>query len=93
MTYVHITRGPGFGITEYERVHHEIGPDPVPGLVGHHVGEVDGTLVVVDVWDTRADADRFAAERLFPAFERTGVAPDASAEIIAFESATAGAWA
>ena len=88
MTYVHVTRGPGFGITEYERVHQEIGSDPVPGLVGHHVGVVDGTLVVVDVWDTRADADRFAAERLFPAFERAGVRPDPSVEIIAFESET-----
>jgi hypothetical protein len=91
MSYVHITRSPGLAMSEYGRIHGEIGPAPVAGLIGHHVGVVDGTLVVVDVWDTRADADRFAAERLFPAFERAGVHPDASVDITAFESATSGA--
>jgi hypothetical protein len=91
MSYIHITRSPGLSMAGYERIHREIGPAPVPGLIGHHVGVVDGTLVVVDVWDTRADADRFAAERLFPAFERAGVHPDAAVDITAFESATTGA--
>jgi hypothetical protein len=91
MSYVQVTRSPGIGMAEYERIHGGIGPAPVPGLIGHHVGVVDGTLVVVDVWETRADADRFAAERLFPAFERAGVHPDASVDITAFESATTGA--
>jgi hypothetical protein len=90
MSYVHVTRSPGIGMPEYERVHRELGPVPIAGLNSHHAGVVDGTLVVVDVWDTRADADRFAAERLFPAFERAGVQPDASVDITAFESATAG---
>ena len=93
MSYVHVTRSPGIGMTEYERVHRELGPAPIAGLSSHHVGVVDGTLVVVDVWDTRADADRFAAERLFPAFERSGVQPDASVDITAFETVTAGASA
>ena len=48
---------------------------------------VDGELVIVDVWRSRADADRFAAERLFPAFERAGVTPDAGTDITAFETA------
>jgi hypothetical protein len=93
MSYVHISRSPGIGMTEYERVHRELGPTPIAGLTGHYVGVVDGALVIVDVWDTRADADRFAAERLFPAFERTGVQPDASMDVTAFEPATAGASA
>jgi len=50
---------------------------------------VDGELVIVDVWRSRADADRFAAERLFPAFERAGVTPDAATDITAFEAAGA----
>ena len=93
MSYVHVTRSPGIGMTEYERVHRELGPAPIAGLSSTHVGVVDGALVVVDVWDTRADADRFAAERLFPAFETTGVQPDASMDVIAFESVTADASA
>jgi hypothetical protein len=91
MSYVHVTRIPGIGTAEYERVHREIGSAPIPGLAAHHAGVVDGVLVVVDVWDTRADADRFAAVRLFPAFERAGVRPDASADVTAFESVDAGA--
>jgi hypothetical protein len=91
MSYIHISRSPRIGMADYERVHREVGPDPVPGLVGHYVGVVDGTLVVVDVWDRRAAADGFAAERLFPAFERSGVQPDASMDITAFESVPAGA--
>ena len=93
MSYVHITRSPGFGMDEYERVDRELGPTPVDGQAGHHVGVVDGTLVIVDVWRSRADADRFAAERLFPAFERAGVTPDAAVEITAFETVAAGARA
>jgi hypothetical protein len=81
------------GLSEYERVERELGPTPRAGQHSHHVGVVDGVLVVVDVWDSRADADRFAAERLFPAFERAGVAPDASGDISAFEAVTVGASA
>lgn len=76
---------------EYERVVRELGPAPDVGLRSHHVGVVDGALVVVDVWDSRADADRLTAERLFPALERAGVRPDASGDITAFESVTIGA--
>jgi hypothetical protein len=88
--YVHISRSPGAGMTEYRAVERELGPEPRAGLRSHHAGVVDGELVVVDVWDSRADADRFAAERLFPAFERAEVRPDATADITAFESLAAG---
>jgi len=87
MSYVHITRSVGFGMDEYQRVDRELGPGPIAGQTSHHVGVVDGTLVIVDVWRSRADADRFAAERLFPAFERAGVTPDAATDITAFEVA------
>ena len=86
MSYVHITRSVGFGMDSYERVDRELGAAPVAGRLSHHVGVVDGTLVIVDVWHSRADADRFAAERLFPAFERAGVTPDAATDITAFEA-------
>ena len=93
MTYVQISRSPGSGMDEYERVERELGAAPIDGQSSHHVGVVDGALVIVDVWRSRADADRFAAERLFPAFERAGVKPDASVEITAFETVAAGARA
>lgn len=75
---------------EYTRVGRELDHAPIAGQVDHHVGVVDGALVIVDVWRSRADADRFAAERLFPAFERAGVTPAAAVEIIAFETVAAG---
>ena len=90
MTYVHYTRSPGIGLAEYEKVQHELGPAPIAGHRSHHVGVVDGALVVVDVWESRTDADRFAAERLFPAFEKVGIRPDASGDITAFEAMPTG---
>ena len=53
---------------------------------GDHIGVVDGVLITVDVWDSRADADRFAAETLFPAMERAGVNPTASTGVTGFDA-------
>jgi hypothetical protein len=33
----------------------------------------DGVLQIIDVWTSKAEADRFAAERLFPAFQSSGM--------------------
>jgi hypothetical protein len=85
MTYVHIARQHGFGMSEYEQVRKELATDAPAGLLTHHVGVVDGSLVIVDVWLSRADADRFAAEQLFPAFERAGLRHDPHIDIAAFE--------
>ncbi len=93
MSYVHFSRSPGVGINEYETVERELGPAPKAGRISHLVGVVDGALMIVDVWNSRADADRFAAEQLFPAFERAGVRHQPSVEITAFESIEAGARA
>jgi hypothetical protein len=93
MSYVHVSRSPGVGMPEYQSIERELGPAPKAGQLSHHVGVVDGALVIVDVWSSRADADRFAAERLFPAFERAGVRHDPSVDITAFESVAAGARA
>ncbi len=90
MSYVHVSRSPGTGLAEYEKIRRELGPTPNAGQRSHHVGLVDGALVIVDVWDSRTDADRFAAERLFPAFEKSGIRPNASVDITAFEAITPG---
>lgn len=87
MSYIQIVRTPDMGMDEYERVRKELGPESGAGNTSHRVGVVDGALVTVDEWETRAHADRFAAERLFPAFERAGVRPGPTAEVTAFEAA------
>jgi hypothetical protein len=84
--YIHISRSPGMTEQDYEKVIAELGPEPITGKLQHYVGEDNGALVVVDVWQSRADADRFAAERLFPAFERMGTHPSPSTNITAFEA-------
>ena len=85
MSYVHITRSPGMSLADYQKVAQHLGATPIAGRRSHHVGEQSGALLVVDVWDKRADADRFAADRLFPAFAASGTRPDADTLVLAFE--------
>ncbi|GAA4538856.1 hypothetical protein [Pseudonocardia xishanensis] len=87
MSYCQITRTPDMTLAEYEEVQRALGSEPLAGQLVHLVGVVDGSLVIVDEWESRADADRFAAERLFPAFERAGIRPEATTEVTAFETA------
>jgi len=86
MRYVHISHTPGQGLTDYQAVVEDMGDDRPDGLLISLVGEADGGLHIVDVWESKAHADRFAAERLFPAFQRTGRAPGADATYVAFET-------
>lgn len=85
MPYINITRTPGVGLPEYRAVVSELGGAPIAGQLLHIVGVSDGALHIVDVWESAAAADRYAAERLFPAFERAGVRPGPDASIHAFE--------
>jgi len=51
----------------YRRITDGLGGDPPKGLVVHlAVERPDGGLRYVDVWETEADWDRFAEERLHP---------------------------
>lgn len=85
VSYVHITRTPGMGLADYRKVVEHLGAAPIAGRLSHHVGEETGTLFVVDVWRKRADADRFAADRLFPAFAASGTRPSADTLVLSFE--------
>ena len=58
-------------------------PGRPPRLI---VGEADGALHIVDVWDSKAHADRFAAERLMPAFQQAGVKPGPEETYIGFDT-------
>ena len=85
MTYVHVTKSPGISLADYERVRRQMGDEPIKGQLHHFAGEAAGALHTVDVWQSKADADRFAAERLFPAFADTGVRPPSDSILLAFE--------
>lgn len=86
MTYVHITKSPGIDRAAYDRVRAHLGDDRIEGQLSHIVGFSEGCLHTVDVWSSREHADRFAAERLFPAFAATGVHPAADQLITAFDA-------
>jgi hypothetical protein len=73
VSYVHISKSPGVSVAEYERVLDELGPDPIAGQLLHIIGEAGGCLHIVDVWQSKAHADRFVSERLFPAFAQVGI--------------------
>ena len=78
----------GTGASEYDPVNRKLDPasDPPPGLLLHCAGDLNGPtgFEVLDVWETRADFDRFVEERLIPA-QREVMGDKAFAEFPGFE--------
>lgn len=65
---------------EYEKVseHLALGDERPEGLIVHAASETAaGEVEIVDVWESAEALQRFAQERLFPAFEAAGVAEQA----------------
>jgi hypothetical protein len=51
----------------YRRIKEGLGEDPPKGLISHvAVERQEGGLRYIDVWESEADWDRFAEERLHP---------------------------
>jgi hypothetical protein len=87
MTYVHITITPGRSLQTYHEVISAMGPQPVAGLASRYAGDVDGTLIVLNIFQSQTDADRFAAERLFPAYEQLSLPTPPNSTVLAFVAA------
>ena len=75
MSYASITLVEGLTMADYRAVGEQLGPNPAEGLVSEAAGSTDSGLYVITVWDSKAQHDRFVAERLAPAFEAAGVRP------------------
>ena len=76
---------PGGTQDQYDRITHNLGlergSENLPrGLIFHVAGPSDKGWQVVDVWESRADFDRFVAERLGPAIRLSGMVPTTSKE-------------
>jgi hypothetical protein len=71
----------GVGPDRYDKVNAEMGEEgnPPQGLIFHWAAEVDGKWTITDVWESRADHDRFQEERLGPAIHK--VAADEGLEV------------
>ena len=77
MTYVHITAAPGLTIDDFNKVNAKTNPpQDIDGLITWAAGTDASGLHVVALWESRAHAERYAAEQLFPAFQESGLAPD-----------------
>src|SRR3569623_1633803 len=70
----------GVTIEQYEQVNQVMGvlsDDSAPdGLIEHTAAvSEDGSLVIVDLWESQEALDRFVEERLGPAIAEVGVQP------------------
>ena len=86
MPYTHVSHVPGHSLSDYQAVAGVLGPQTPEGRLALIVGEVNGALHIIDVWDSKAHADRFAAERLMPAFRQAGVTPGPEEAYIEFDA-------
>jgi hypothetical protein len=76
-----MTYSKGQTIDDYHRIAAKVGDmSDVDGVITQAVGEDDGGLHVVTFWESKAQADRFESEQLFPAFAASGLPPQEMAE-------------
>ena len=84
--YVVCTHTPGRTMADFRSVNEALGDEPPAGLRASIAGEAEGVLHVIDVWESKAHADRFAAERLFPAMQQAGAKPGPDATYLGFDT-------
>lgn len=70
MTYVVIADFEGQTMDEYWPVQQAYTNEPIDGLVAQVPGAGDDGVRVVSIWESKAQHDRFVAERLVPIFQR-----------------------
>lgn len=69
MQWITVATPPFDSIEQFERVRAEVG-DNVDGLEASWVGRSGDKLQVVNLWTSKAHADRFFGERLGPAIAK-----------------------
>src|SRR5215813_6200283 len=76
MAYATVTHSPATTLQDFHAVNAALGDEQPEGRLLLLVGHSGDGLHIIDVWATQAHADRFVAERLYPALQRTGLLPD-----------------
>ena len=84
MTYIISTNGKGDEAT-FRKVGDLVGDRP-DGLIALYAGASGDGLSITAIWETKAQSDRFAAEKLMPALAQVGVAAGAPTTMIEFET-------
>jgi hypothetical protein len=83
---------PGGTRDQYDKILQELGmekgtEDLPRGLIFHVAGPSKNGWQVIDVWESRADFNRFFAEKLGPAIRLSGVVPTTPKEITVYNLA------
>jgi hypothetical protein len=76
MAYATITHSPATTLQDFRAVNAALGDEQPDGRLLLLAGQSADGLHIIDVWATQVQADRFVAERLFPALQRIGRLPD-----------------
>lgn len=63
---------PGATLEQYDQAREALGDPLGEGQISHVAGATDDGMCVVDVWESRADFDRFMEERLGEQLQRLG---------------------
>lgn len=72
MPYAEVIHVRGETMDGFHNVNKHIGPEAPPGLILAAGGPTEEGIAILAVWDSKADFDRFAAERLGPALAQAG---------------------
>ncbi len=88
MQWITVATPPFRSIEEFDAVIAQVGGEP-DGLQARYVGTTsDGGLRVVTLWDSRAHAERFFAEKLGPALAKVlGPEPVGAPEVVGIDVA------
>jgi len=69
MNWITVATPPFSTIEQFDQVIAQTGGD-IEGLEARYAGTTDGVVRIVTLWESKAYADRFFAERLGPALAR-----------------------
>jgi hypothetical protein len=90
MAIIRIVRPPMVTADMYDAVNAKLGVDRgenLPdGLIAHAAGDAGGQWEIVEVWESREQAERFDEERLRPAIEAVMGAAPPSGEMSVYEA-------
>jgi hypothetical protein len=68
-----IVNVPGATLDQYDQVREGVGDPLGEGQLSHVAGATEDGICVVDVWESRADFDRFLQEHLGEQLARAGI--------------------
>lgn len=89
MQWITIATPPFASVDQFDRLMENITPEP-DGLQARYVGSAADGLRVVTLWESKAHADRFFADRLGPALAKTlGPEPAGNPTVLGLDVARA----